>query len=177
MGAPVCGAHATAMVNGNAVHALGCARAGVSSMPRPIAVRHAQRRDDRRTRCGRRRRGYAAPLQRAWESLTPLQTASPSGPPRLRRRPGEAVTRFTECAEILRATTMSNEAVISCPVLGSTTSAVIAEVALMEVTVHLLDLLVDVPDPTAAIEVLAGRAIQRSLCRRSGDDRSPLTAN
>jgi len=25
------------------------------------------------------------------------------------------------------------------------------------VTVHLLDLLVDVPDPTAAIEVLAGR--------------------
>jgi len=66
------------------------------------------------------------------ESLTPLQTASPSGPPRLRRRPGEAVTRFTECAEILRATTMSNEAVISCPVLGSTTSAVIAEVALME---------------------------------------------
>jgi len=91
--------------------------------------------------------------------------------------PGEAVTRFTECAEILRATTMSNEAVISCPVLGSTTSAVIADVALMEVTVHLLDLLVDVPDPTAAIEVLAGRAIQRSLCRRSGDDRPPLTAN
>ena len=76
---------------------------------------------------------------------------------------------------------MSNEAVISCPVLGSTTSAVIAEVALMEVTVHLLDLLVDVPDPTAAIEVLAGRAIQRSLCRRSGDDRhtshSKLTAS
>jgi len=87
------------------------------------------------------------------------------------------VTGFTECAEILRATTMSNEAVISCPVLGSTTSAVIAEVALMEVTVHLPDLLVDVPDPTAAIEVLAGRAIQRSLCRRSGDDRPPLTAN
>lgn len=26
MGAPVSGAHATAMVNGNAVHALGCAR-------------------------------------------------------------------------------------------------------------------------------------------------------
>ena len=67
------------------------------------------------------------------------------------------MTRFTECAEILRATTMSNEAVISCPVLGRTTSAVIAEVALMEVTVHLLDLLVDVSDPTAAIEVLAGR--------------------
>ena len=54
--------------------------------------------------------------------------------------PGEAVTRFTECAEILRATTMSNEVVISCPVVGSTTLAVIAEVALMEATVHLLDL-------------------------------------
>ena len=175
MGAPVCGAHATAMVNGNAVHVLGCARAGVSSMPRPIAVRHARRPTDA-LRSPTPRRCRAASTRLA-ESLTPLQTASPSGPPRLRRRPGEAVTRFTECAEILRATTMSNEAVISCPVLGSTTSAVIAEVALMEVTVHLLDLLVDVPDPTAAIEVLAGRAIQRSLCRRSGDDRPPLTAN
>ena len=92
--------------------------------------------------------------------------------------PGEAVTRFTECAEILRATTMSNEVVIWCPVAGSTTLAAIAEVALMEATVHLLDLadavggvqapktalgatrdlLVVVPDPWAAIEILAGRA-------------------
>jgi hypothetical protein len=92
--------------------------------------------------------------------------------------PGVAVTRFTECAEILRATTMSNEVVIWCPVAGSTTLAAIAEVALMEATVHLLDLadavggvqapktalgatrdlLVVVPDPWAAIEILAGRA-------------------
>jgi hypothetical protein len=88
------------------------------------------------------------------------------------------VTRFTECAEILRATTMSKKTVISYPVVGTTTLAVVAEVALMEATVHLLDLadavgdvqpsekalaatrdlLIAVPDPTAAIEVLAGRA-------------------
>lgn len=75
---------------------------------------------------------------------------------------------------------MSNEVVISCPVVGSTTLAVIAEVALMEATVHLLDLLVAVPDPMAAIEVLAGRADPAVACRRSGDDRhtshSKLTA-
>jgi len=92
--------------------------------------------------------------------------------------PDSAVMRFTECAEILRATPMSKKTVISYPVVGSTTLAVVAEVALMEATVHLLDLadavggvqpsrqalaatrdlLIAVPDPTAAIEVLAGRA-------------------
>jgi hypothetical protein len=100
--------------------------------------------------------------------------------------PGDAVTRFSECAEILSATTMSppmsppmsRETVISYPVVGSTTLAVVAEVALMVATVHLLDLadavggvqpseealtptrdlLIAVPDPTAAIEVLIGRA-------------------
>jgi uncharacterized protein (TIGR03083 family) len=92
--------------------------------------------------------------------------------------PDEAVTRFTECAEILRATPMSKKTVISYPVVGSTTLAVVAEVALIEATVHLLDLddavggvqpsrqalaatrdlLIAVPDPIAAIEVLAGRA-------------------
>jgi hypothetical protein len=95
--------------------------------------------------------------------------------------PGDAVTRFTKCAEILSATPISTaismETVIY-PVVGSTTLAVVAEVALMEVTVHLLDLadavggvqpsekaltatrdlLIAVPDPTAAIEVLTGRA-------------------
>jgi hypothetical protein len=91
--------------------------------------------------------------------------------------PAEAVTRFTECAEILRATPMSKETVIAYPVVGSTTLAVVAEVALMEATVHLLDLadavggvqpseqalaatrdlLIAIPDPIAAIEVLAGR--------------------
>jgi hypothetical protein len=92
--------------------------------------------------------------------------------------PDDVVTRFTECAEMLRATTMSKETVITYPVVGSTTLAVVAEVALMEATVHLLDLadavggvqpsdealaatrdlLIAIPDPAAAIEVLAGRA-------------------
>jgi hypothetical protein len=92
--------------------------------------------------------------------------------------PDDAVTRFTDCAEILRATPMSKETVISYPVVGTTTLAVVAEVALIEATVHLLDLadavggalpweqalaatrdlLIAVPDPIAAIEFLAGRA-------------------
>jgi uncharacterized protein (TIGR03083 family) len=92
--------------------------------------------------------------------------------------PDDAVTSFTECAEILCTTPMSKETVISYPVVGSTTLAVVAEVALMEATVHLLDLadavggvepseralaatrdlLIAIPDPIAAIEVLAGRA-------------------
>jgi uncharacterized protein (TIGR03083 family) len=92
--------------------------------------------------------------------------------------PDAAVTRFNECARILRATPMSDETVIKYPVVGTTTLAVVAEVALMEATVHLLDLadavggvepshkavtatrdlLIAVPDATAAVEVLAGRA-------------------
>ena len=44
------------------------------------------------------------------------------------------VTRFTESAEILRTTPMSKETVISYPVVGTTTLAVVAEVALMEAT-------------------------------------------
>ena len=100
------------------------------------------------------------------------------------------MTRFTECAEILRATPMSKETVISYPVVGSTTLAVVAEVALREATVHLLDLadavggvqpsgqalaatrdlLIAIPDPIAAIDVLAGRADPATAgCRRSGD--------
>jgi hypothetical protein len=91
--------------------------------------------------------------------------------------PDSAVARFTECTRILRTTPMSKEAVISYLVVSSTTLAVVAEVALMEATVHLLDLadtvggvepspealaatrelLVAVPDPTATVEVLAGR--------------------
>jgi uncharacterized protein (TIGR03083 family) len=92
--------------------------------------------------------------------------------------PDDAVSRFTDCAEILCATPMSREKVITYPVVGTTTLAVVAEVALMEATVHLLDLadavggvqpseqalaatrdlLIAIPDPIAAIEVLAGRA-------------------
>jgi hypothetical protein len=73
---------------------------------------------------------------------------------------------------------MSDETVIKYPIVGTTTLAVVAEVALMEATVHLLDLadavgsvepshealtvtrdlLIAVPDATAAVEVLAGRA-------------------
>jgi uncharacterized protein (TIGR03083 family) len=91
--------------------------------------------------------------------------------------PDDVVMRFTDSAEILRATPMSNETVIAYPIVGSTTLAVVAQVALMEATVHLLDLadavggvqpskeataatrdlLIAVPDPIAAIEALAGR--------------------
>jgi uncharacterized protein (TIGR03083 family) len=93
--------------------------------------------------------------------------------------PDAAITRFYECARIVRATPMSDETVIKYPVVGTTTLAVVAEVALMEATVHLLDLadavggvepshealtatrdlLIAVPDATAAVEVLAGRAV------------------
>jgi uncharacterized protein (TIGR03083 family) len=89
-----------------------------------------------------------------------------------------AVDRFAECASIVRTTPRSDQTVISYPFVGSVTFAVITEVALMEATVHLLDLadavggvepspealaitrdlLVRVPDPTAVVEVLAGRA-------------------
>jgi hypothetical protein len=92
--------------------------------------------------------------------------------------PEDAINRFTECARILRATPMSDATVITYPAVGTTTLAVIAETAVMEATVHLLDLadavggvepspealvatrdlLIAVPDPTAAVEALAGRA-------------------
>jgi uncharacterized protein (TIGR03083 family) len=92
--------------------------------------------------------------------------------------PDVAAARFSECARILRTTPMSDDTVIAYPTVGSTTLAVIAETALMEATVHMLDLaaavggiepsaqalsasrdlLIAVPDATAAIEVLAGRA-------------------
>jgi Mycothiol maleylpyruvate isomerase N-terminal domain len=95
-----------------------------------------------------------------------------------RLTPESAAARFAECARILRATPMSDETVIAYPSVGSTTLSVIAETALMEATVHLLDLadavggiepspqaltatrdlLIAVPDATAAVEVLAGRA-------------------
>lgn len=79
---------------------------------------------------------------------------------------------------IVEADTLAEQAVIAYPTVGSTTLAVATEVALMEATVHLLDLaaavggiepspralsatcdlLIAVPDATAAIEVLSGRA-------------------
>jgi hypothetical protein len=68
--------------------------------------------------------------------------------------------------------------VVPHPIVGSTTIAVLADVAMMEATVHYLDLiaavggpplpsavlahtralLVRIPEPAALIEVLAGRA-------------------
>lgn len=92
--------------------------------------------------------------------------------------PEQAARRFDECARILRATPMLRQTVIAYPTVGSVTLAVIAETALMESTVHLLDLadavggvepspealaatrdlLIAVPDPRSAIDVLAGRA-------------------
>ena len=92
--------------------------------------------------------------------------------------PETAAARFRECAEIVRAPSMPDGTVVGYPVIGSTTFAVVTEVALMEATVHLLDLadavggvepseqalaatrdlLVAVPDPRATVEVLAGRA-------------------
>ncbi|MGE2725134.1 maleylpyruvate isomerase N-terminal domain-containing protein [Mycolicibacterium pulveris] len=89
-----------------------------------------------------------------------------------------AARRFADSAVTLRAGTMPESTVIAYPVVGTTTLAVIVETALMEATVHLLDLaaavggvepspealaatrdlLVAVPDATAAVEVLAGRA-------------------
>lgn len=91
--------------------------------------------------------------------------------------PQSAAARFRECAEIVRATPMPSDTVVAYPAIGSTTMAVVAEVALMEATVHLLDLghavggvqpspdalaatrdlLVAIPDPVAAVEALAGR--------------------
>jgi hypothetical protein len=92
--------------------------------------------------------------------------------------PEDAINRFTKCARILRARPMPENTVITYPTVGTTTLAVIAEMAVMEATVHLLDLtdavggvepspealvatrdlLIAVPDPTAAVEALAGRA-------------------
>lgn len=92
--------------------------------------------------------------------------------------PEAAARRFADSARTLRATTVPADTVIAYPSVGSTTLAVITETALMEATVHLLDLaaavggvepspqalaatrdlLISVPDPTAAVEVLAGRA-------------------
>ena len=92
--------------------------------------------------------------------------------------PEVIVSRFTECAGFVRGFAMPSDTVIQYPVVGSTTLAVVGEVAVMEATVHLLDLadavggvepsaealyatrdlLIAVPDPTAAIEVLADRA-------------------
>lgn len=93
--------------------------------------------------------------------------------------PKAAARRFAESARSLRASTVSANTVVAYPFVGSTTLAVITETALMEATVHLLDLaaavggvepspealiatrdlLIAVPDAMRAVEVLAGRAV------------------
>lgn len=92
----------------------------------------------------------------------------------------EAAARFDEAAARLRGMpemTDAADVVIRYPIVGTTTLGVVAEVALLEATVHLLDLadavggvapsaaalaatrdlLIAVPDPAAAVEALAGR--------------------
>ncbi len=91
--------------------------------------------------------------------------------------PVSAAHRFAANADRLRTHPVDPETVIGYPVVGSATLAVVTEVALMEATVHLLDLaaavggvapsdealiatrelLIAVPDPVAAVEALAGR--------------------
>src|SRR5690242_13594785 len=81
-----------------------------------------------------------------------------------------AVTLFTECAEILRATTMSNKTVISYSVVGSTTLAVVAEVASTGTTVHLLDLADAVGDAQPSVQALvATRDLLIAVGHRLGD--------
>ena len=92
--------------------------------------------------------------------------------------PDVIVDRFIACARRVRDFSVPGNTVARYPIIGTTTVAAISEVALMEATVHLLDLadavggvepsaealaatrdlLVAVPDPKAVVEVLAGRA-------------------
>jgi hypothetical protein len=55
---------------------------------------------------------------------------------------------------------MSEATVITYPVVGTTTLAVIAETAVMEATVHLLDL----PTPSAALSRLPWPSLRRGTC-------------
>jgi hypothetical protein len=91
--------------------------------------------------------------------------------------PDTVVDRFAKSARRVRELAASGDTVVRYPVVGTATLAAIVEVAVMEATVHLLDLadavggvepsaealaatrdlLVAVPDPTAMVEVLAGR--------------------
>lgn len=97
--------------------------------------------------------------------------------------PQSVVARFAESAHIVRSISTPDSTVVNYPVVGSTTLGVVTETALMEATVHLLDLaaavggvapseealaaardlLIAVVDPTEAVEVLAGRADPASV--------------
>jgi uncharacterized protein (TIGR03083 family) len=91
---------------------------------------------------------------------------------------GELVERFETSATVVRARPLPETMILPHPIVGSATLGVLTDVALMEATVHYLDLtaavggeplpeavvihtrdlLGRVPDPTAAIEALTGRA-------------------
>lgn len=91
--------------------------------------------------------------------------------------PAQLVDRFRRSAEVVTASALHEHDVVPHPVAGTVTIAVITDVALVEATVHLLDLvaavggpppppaaiarsldvLVDVADPAVLLEVLAGR--------------------
>jgi uncharacterized protein (TIGR03083 family) len=92
--------------------------------------------------------------------------------------PGELIERFETSATVVRTRPMPATMVLPHPIVGSTTLGVLTDVALMEATVHYLDLcaavggeplpeailthtrdlLGRVAEPIAAIEALAGRA-------------------
>jgi uncharacterized protein (TIGR03083 family) len=91
--------------------------------------------------------------------------------------PAAIAGRFTTCSARVRRTSTSADTVIPHPVVGTTTVGVMADVAIMEASVHHLDLiaavggapmptailghtrnlLARVADPAALIEVLTGR--------------------
>ncbi len=69
---------------------------------------------------------------------------------------------------------MPKETVISYPVVGTTTLAVIAEVALMEATVHLLDLADAIGGVQASEQALAAtRDLRIAIPRADCGDRGP----
>ena len=90
----------------------------------------------------------------------------------------QVIERFRQCSALVRDGSSALDVVVPHPIVGSTTIAVLADVAMMEATVHYLDLiaavggpplpsavlahtralLVRIPEPAALIEVLAGRA-------------------
>ncbi|OBB33117.1 hypothetical protein A5792_11920 [Mycolicibacterium peregrinum] len=102
-----------------------------------------------------------------------VQEASRLSPAAASARFGDAAAQLRRMPEMAGA----RDTVIRYPVVGSTTLGVVAEVALLEATVHLLDLadavggvapsaaalaaardlLIAVPDPATAVEALAGR--------------------
>lgn len=91
--------------------------------------------------------------------------------------PEQLARRFTASAEVVTTTSLDQTAVVPHPVVGSVTVAVLIDVALVEATVHLLDLvaavaelppapvlervrdlLARIPDSVAFIDAITGRS-------------------